>query len=838
MQRNTLSDTKSKTSFLLGLFLLCMCVLMLQIVETRILSVISYYALAFFSISIAMFGMTAGSLFVYFRERWFPAERLFENLVWISSAFGIAVVISALFLISTVLMMAGKSDFVMMVLLWLKLIIILAPPYFFAGMAISLALTRSPWSVPLVYSADLLGAGTGCLAVLAALSFIDSVSALFLIGAIGTVAAFFFALTARAWSLFDKPLLPVARLRILTQPAVLAVAFAVLAFGNAAIQPYGLKLAVVKNRLESILPGAALTRVLEIVRWNSFSRIHVGPSNLGTPAMWGPSSKTPSSLIEQRGMSIDGGAGSEMYRFDGDFSKLEFLKYDVTNLAYYIRHTGRAAVIGVGGGRDLLSARLFGFRDITGVELNPIFVDLLSRVLRSYNHLADLDGMRLFVDEARSWFARSADHFDNIQMSLIDTFAATGAGAFSLSENGLYTLQGWRTFFDHLTPSGTFTVSRWYSPDNVDETGRMVSLTMATLISEGIRSPRDHIFLAGVSNLATLIVAKAPFTPEELAVLTATADKLHFTILVSPQTPPQSAVLSKITSATTLQGLNEAVSSYPLDLSVPTDDRPFFFNQLRITSPASLWIALNSIAGVANGNLLATVTVAVVIVLSAILVFISTVVPSLSSVRRVTPRLAVLGSLYFVLIGFGFMFVEIGLVQRISIYLGHPVYGLSIGLFGIIVSTGLGSLCAAHISLLPGVRIQLWAAILGLYLILLPYWFPILVDQFASATLLVRAGVSLTAILPCGLLMGFGFPTGIEIVNAVDSRPTPWFWAVNGAAGVLAAGLAVIVSIHSAIATTLWCGAVCYLLLGPTAMYLARLRPSSTEAIAQPATSG
>jgi hypothetical protein len=422
-------------------------------------------------------------------------------------------------------------------------------------------------------------------------------------------------------------------------------------------------------------------------------------------------------------------------------------------------------------------------------------------------------------------------------MSLIDTWAATGAGAFSLSENGLYTLQGWRTFFDHLTPSGTFTVSRWYSPNNVDETGRMLSLAMATLMDEQISSPREHIFLAATENLATLIVARAPFTPEDLATLTAMADRLHFTILVSPQSQTKYPVLSEIMGATTPQGLGEAVAKYPLDLSAPTDDRPFFFNQLRI-DPASVWLAHHLGYGVLHGNLVATITLTVVVALSTILVLITTIVPSLPSIRRVTPRIAVLGSIYFVLIGLGFMFVEIGLIQRISIYLGHPVYGMAIGLFGIIVSTGLGSLCSYRLSLLNGLRLQLWAGALGLYLILLPYWFPLLIGQFAAGSLLVRAAVSLTAIVPSGVLMGFGFPTGMEIVNAIDSRPTPWFWAVNGAAGVLAAGIAVLVSIHATISTTLWCGAACYLLLGPIAIILARLRRSEADVIALPAPSG
>jgi hypothetical protein len=831
--------SKTKPWFLAGLFLICMCSLMLQIIEMRILSVIAWYHLAFFSISMAMFGMTAGSLLIYFKERWFGSERLFENLAWICSAFAIAVEVSTLLLISTVVMTeVTRPEFLMMVLFWLKLILILAAPYFFAGMAISLALTRSPWPVPLVYGVDLIGAAAGCLVVLTVLTFVDSVSALFLVGAVGALAAIFFVSARRASAVLGDPLLTVARLRIFARPAILAAAFALLAFGNAAIQPYGFKLSIVKNFLESAAPGIVGTRVSEFLRWNSFSRVDVSPSDIGTPAMWGPSSEMPPSVIEQRRMAIDGSAGTAIYRFDGDFGHLDFLKYDVTNLVYNIRHTGRAAVIGVGGGRDLLSAHLFGFRDITGVELNPIFIDLLSREFRSYNHLADLQGTRLFVDEARSWFARSADRFDSIQMSLIDTWAATGAGAFSLSENGLYTLQGWRTFFDHLTPSGTFTVSRWYSPTNDSETGRMLSLAMATLMDEHISSPREHIFLAAVENLATLIVAGAPFSPEDLATLTATANRLNFAILVSPQSQPKSLILSEIMGATTPQQLNEAVAKYPVDLSPPTDDRPFFFNQLRITDPGSVWLARRLRYGVLHGNLAATITLAVVVALSTILVLITTIVPSLPSIRRVTPSIALLGTLYFVLIGLGFMFIEIGLIQRISIYLGHPVYGMAIGLFGIIVSTGLGSLCSYRLSLLTPWRLQSWAGALGLYLIFLPYWFPVLIDQFAAGGLLVRAAVSLVAIVPSGVLMGFGFPTGMEIVNAIDSRPTPWFWAVNGAAGVLAAGIAVLVSIHATISTTLWCGAACYLLLPPIAINLARQRRKKSDFLVVPATSG
>jgi hypothetical protein len=464
---------------------------------------------------------------------------------------------------------------------------------------------------------------------------------------------------------------------------------------------------------------------------------------------------------------------------------------------------------------------------LTGIELNPIFIDLLTRDFGDYNRLAASQGVRLVVDEARSWFSRSVERFDLIQMSMIDTWAATGAGAFSLSENGLYTVEGWHNFFDHLTPTGVFTVSRWYASTNINEATRMISLAVAALLDQGITNPREHVFLATTGRLATLIVSLAPFSADELATLVATTERLGFSVLVRPQSPLASSGISEIVSAQTPEAASAAATLvsqiYHLDLTAPTDDRPFFFNELRLTDPASLLLALGSSAGVANGNLLATAVLTKIVLLSLLLVMFTIVVPSLPSVRQVSLGLAGFGTAYFLLIGLGFMLVEIALIQRVSIFLGHPVYGLAIGLFGIIVSTGIGSLLVSRLRLLTGARLLLWVAVLGLYLILLPFWFPVLMAKFASGELAMRAMVSLAAITPLGILMGFGFPTGMELVSSIDSRLTPWLWAVNGASGVLAAGLAVVVSIAFSISVTLWLAAACYLLLGPVAVLLSRM---------------
>ena len=221
-----------------------------------------------------------------------------------------------------------------------------------------------------------------------------------------------------------------------------------------------------------------------------------------------------------------------------------FLRYDVTNLAYAIPNLKTGAVIGVGGGRDVLSQRLFGVSDVTGIEIDPIIIDVLEHHFSDYTAIAVLDRVKFEVDEARSWFARTPRAFDVIQMSLIDTWAATGAGAFTLTENGLYTVEAWQRLLGRLVNAGgLFTVSRWYAPGEVNETGRFISLAVATLLANGAAEPRRHLFLAAAGKVATLIVTKSPLSPSALAVLKDAAKRNEFTVLLSPETAAPSAML-------------------------------------------------------------------------------------------------------------------------------------------------------------------------------------------------------------------------------------------------------------------------------------------------------
>ena len=406
-------------------------------------------------------------------------------------------------------------------------------------------------------------------------------------------------------------------------------------------------------------------------------------------------------------------------------------------------------------------------------------------------------------------------------MSLIDTFAATGAGAFSLSENGLYTLDGWRHFVGTLTPAGVFTVSRWYAPGAIDETGRMVSLATRVLLDYGVSDPASHLFLIANRNLATLIIARQPLAAADLAKLHRVADEMKFSVVLAPDAPPASPLLGAIANARNAAELADRTSGLLFDLTPPTDDRPFFFNQLPLTRAWKAFdIEFYKATGVRSGNMLASLTLLAILLVATVLVMSVIVLPLRPAIRETNSRLAIAGSVYFLCLGIAFMFVEIGLLQRLSVFLGHPIYSLSIVLFSIILFTGLGSLASERWGLCSDREFIIWAALLAGYITILPMWLSGLLAAIESSSILARGATAVAIIAPAGLLMGFGFPTGMRMVMKQSPKPAPWFWGINGAAGVLGSVMAVAVSITFGINVTLVAGALFYTALVPAAIAL------------------
>jgi hypothetical protein len=676
---------------------------------------------------------------------------------------------------------------------------------------VSLALTRSPLRIGKVYAVDMVGAAAGSIGALLLLNLTDGPSAVLWIAAFNALAAACFA----RCGIGRATLPPLAFAHAFSRPGLIFAVLAAAALANGMMDS-GFRLLFVKGHPQYGENKPTLER------WNSFARVAVNPFN-DEALLWGPSPlfRAGDWPIDKRFMNIDGDAGTSTYRWDGDPARFGFLKYDVTNIAQFLPDHQRSAVIGLGGGRDMLSAHLFGVSDITGIEVNPTLLRLLASEpgYAEFAGLNRLPGVHFFNDEARSWFARSGQSFDLIQMSLVDTWAATGAGAFSLSENGLYTVEGWKIFLDHLTEHGVFTVSRWYTPEVIDETGRSVALATAVLLDLGMTDPSRSIFLAASGQIATLVVSRTPFRGQDLEILKQVAADYQYRILLCPGLPPASEVLGRIAASKDRAALQAYTANLPLDLTPSSDERPFFFNQLPLSDPQKM-LHLTSVrsGAVVTGNFAATDTLVLLFVLSAILVAYSVIRPLRPAIGDIGRRLAIGGSAYFILIGAGFMCVEIGLLQRLSVFLGSPAYSLSIVLFSVILATGLGSLVSDRLLLNTRLRFGLWSVATGAYLLLLPHWLPAMLHAFESAELPIRAALCVLAVAPPGFLMGFGLPTGLRLSSAINPRPLPWFWGINGATGVLASSMAVGIGIAFGIPATLALGGICYLLAMPAGL--------------------
>ena len=807
--------------FYLGVFLISGSTLVLQIVQTRILSVVAWYHLAFFVISLAMFGLTAGAVWVYLHRDRFTGKTLSYDLAYFSGLFALA---TAVGLAVQMTLAPVISAALTTVWIWTELAICLSIPFFFSGVVMSLALTRSPFRIGRVYGVDLVGAASGCLGALLLLNFTDGPSAVLWVAAIVAAGALAFSVSGIGKEPDLKPPLHSCLRHHYWILAVLAI--------SALINPHtdhGLQPIAVKGKFE--FPGSHLFK-----QWNSFSRVVVGQVKRGTPEMWGPSPKMFQAKwsVYQTELNIDGDAATYAYRFSGNLNDVGFLRYDVTNLAYFLTDRERVLVIGVGAGRDILSAALFGRKKIAGVEINPIFVQLLTRErdFIDFNNVAALPGVQFALDEGRSWLARSREFFDLIQMSLVDTWAATGAGAFTLSENGLYTVEAWKIFLSRLTPSGVLTVSRWYDSSVPDETGRLISLAVATLMEMGIAEPRRHLFLASQGSVATLVLARSPLSASDVQTLESTAAEYQHQVLMSPGRVPASDTLYRIITAGDRKTLDAYTSSLEFDLTPPTDDRPFFFNQLPLSRPFHAFAHTKTMlargpqgGGVRHGNLVATITLLLLLLISLIFVMAAIVVPLRSALKDVGVLVTTRGTLYFALIGTGFMMVEIALLQRMTVFLGHPIYSLSVLLFSLILTTGLGSFLSEQLTLHNRARMAVWASLTGAYLLILPLVLSELFVAFNHATLSARIAICVASITPAGLLLGFGFPTGMRLIAAIDSRPTPWFWGINGAAGVLASIGAIAISLELGITATLILGALCYFLLIPVSLALFQPQP-------------
>lgn len=797
-----------------GLFLVTLSTLMYEIILTRIFSVTMYYHFAFVAISVALFGMTLGALIVYLRPDRFPASDVRRQLWLYSLLFSVSIAVS--FITQLAIPFVPRWNFVGVWSVALTCLVI-SVPFIFSGIVVCLALTRFPAQVNRLYAADLVGAALGCILLVLLMSRMDGPSAVIAIGALAGFAALAFAwdgeYTSGMWW---------------------ALA-AIFVLGGFAL----LNARLAERRdpfLYIIWAREGREQKYPYEKWNAFSRITVtGDPDAGQPPYgWGMSSTLPDDIyVNQLSMTIDGGAATVLTRYTGKERETDFLRYDVTNLAHYMRQPGDVLVVGVGGGRDILSALEFNQNSVTGVEINEQILDTTNGAFGDFTgHLDRNPKVTMINDEARSYLTRTDKKYDIIQISLIDTWAATAAGAYSLTENSLYTTEAWETFMDRLKPGGVLSVSRWYNIGGSEplEMYRTTALAAHVLKKRGVANPRDHMLAYSgdykVSPFhvaaATLLVSPDSFTDEDAAKVEAAADRLKF----GPVLTRTQAADPRFAALASPDGPEATIDSFEQDISPPTDDRPFFFQMTGVKSFFN---------GSAFENTHVTRPALVLAVLGLVVLGMTAaciMVPLLVMTERSAHHGMAPFYTYFAGIGLGFMMVEVSQLQRLSIFLGHPTYALTVVLFSVLLSSGIGSMATERF-VRVGRPATLLAplAVLLLVVALFGAMTPGVIDRAESETTPLRIAAAAGLLFPLGLVMGMPFAMGMRVAESRAGAPTAFLWGINGATSVCASVLAMVVAMLWGISMSYWLGLLSYA-LAAAAMALLTMRPGRAAVVA------
>jgi len=621
--------------------------LLLELSLTRIFSVVFYYHFAFLAISIALFGLGAGGAFTY-------AARLradFGKLSLMTSAASASVLLALAWLLTR--RQPGAWDLALVYFLS-------ALPFFFAGMTVSLAISETIERVNRVYFFDLAGAAAGCVLLIPLLD---------LSGGPNTVlaTAVLFALAARLWSALS-PRRFARRLSL----ALLVVTLAAF-FLN-----WRWKLLDVRHA-----KGRDLARQNErFVKWNSFSRVALA----GEPG---------SGMIY---IDADASTGIPLFDFDrlSEADRREALKLG-PSLPFLLRPGAKALILGAGGGWDVARALASGSRDVTAVEINPLIADTIMR--RRFPHYSAglywRPEVRLVIEDARTFVRRSRERYQVIQATLVDTWAATAAGAYALSENNLYTVEAFREYLEHLTEDGVLAFTRWgLQPPR--ESLRMVSLAAAVLERMGEPEPWRHVVvfregaeqeLAGWGVLDHILISRRPLTPEDSRRLRESARERG----LWPACLPDETIPGPFTELLRSPDRRAFLREYPFDVSPVTDNRPFFFYTVQ---PRDILNFLSRI-GRASADYQINRAVPMLFTLLGVSLLATALLVALPPLvgRGGLPRGAGIESFlsYFVFIGVGYILIQVALVQRFVLLLGRPASALSVIIFSMLVASGLGS---------------------------------------------------------------------------------------------------------------------------------------------------
>jgi predicted membrane-bound spermidine synthase len=787
---------------LAGVLVMSFASLLLELALTRLFSVILFYHFAFFAISIALLGLGAGGVFAYVLKprlsQWST-----EQIGWFCCAVNavLMLVVLEIDLHIPVILNLNFRNFLALTAIYL----VSALPFFFTGLFFSILFARQSMHIAQLYAADLIGGAVACLGIVPILNWLGGPNTVLFAGIAMGAGALLWAETSKtirlAWLVF----------------AILAV----------------VTVANFRGKLIDIVYAKGMRRDkpwVEMAKWNAISRVEVD-SQGGAKVIVIDADASTYIMAQDPQQPWEGSAYQK---------NLMSAAPSVTNI---LRPRGEYAIIGPGGGVDVLRAVANGSPSVTGIEINPIIANTVMRErYADYSYGLYLrPDVHIQVNDGRTWVRSSTQKFDVVQMTLVDTWASTSAGAFALSENNLYTVEAFREYFDHLKPDGYIAITRWEFA-RPREALRVVAQAMRALGGEDLR--RNFIIvvegdLDQDGRPVTVLAKKSAFTPEEQAAVVRHLEsqpKLHAIYLpyALPQRlkPPVSAMESGAAKAAPLQnadggsddkgqGATDAsafgkliesgnpekfAQSYPFNVTPVYDNAPFFFFTLK---PSQI-LGAGTEAGIDWKVNMGVVVLLMLVVISAIAVGAFMIVPLLLT-PRARKAAHFLPLMYFVAIGLGYIAIEITLIQRLVLFLGHPIYAMTVVVFLMLLSSGLGSTVSRKLFAEAG---RVWIAFLAVIALLGIYYvgLSLLLHALIGLPQLSKIAIACLLIIPLGFVMGMPFPSGLRMLSQTggDNSLIEWAWAMNAASSVLGSVLAMLIAIQFGLGVTMLCGAGAY----------------------------
>lgn len=784
-------------SFHLAIFLLSAATLAWEVVLSRVFAVTQFYHFAFLVVNLALLGFGAGGTFLSLKSRWTAAEAWPLRLEGLALAFAAALLGGYLFVnalpFDSYAIAWDRRQVALLVAYYLAL----AAPFFCVGVAVGMALAISGAASHRVYAANLLGSAAGAAAAPALLNALGIPAVLFPLAAAGVVAA---VVSARRLSTL-RSLLYAAALAALVWAAVSPPAAARLR-----LSPY-------KGLSQALLyPGAAVVAEAD----SAVSRVTVIES-AGVRSLPGLSFQYRGPLPPQLGLFTD---GDDLSPVVDTLRPVDwgFLDYLPEALAYRLQPGAPALVLNPRGGLAIWQALEGGAasRPVVAVEPDPGVPRQVDRLLgdRSpYRH----PQVETAVETPRSFLGRDRRQHGVIHVALVQPYRPVTSGAFSLSEAYDLTVEAMQAYFEHLAPDGVLVISRWLQTPP-SETVRTLALLQEGLRRIGVKEPREHLVALRGVQVATFLAKRTPWTAAELAAVRAFAQARRLDLALAPDLQPAEVnrfnVLPEPYYERAYAGLLAAAdlrpfyASQPFDVRPPTDDHPFFFHFFRWAQTPTVLATLGQTWQPFGGSgvLVLVALLALSVLASAVLILLPL------AVGRGTTGVAVESSaalrrrvlVYFAALGLGFLLVEIPLIQRFILLLGHPTLALTVVLAGLLLWSGVGSLLAPR---LPwrGTLAALVAVGVVYQLLLGP-----LVEVLLAAGLAVRLAAAVTLLAPLGLLMGVPFPRGVRWLAHAGPQLTPWAWAINGCASVIASVLAALLALQWGFTAVTALGLACY----------------------------